>query len=277
MAISKEEFKLISGFLHEHSGILVGEGKEYLVENRLTVLLVQNGCENFRDLYDKLKKDTGPLRNKVIDAMTTNETLWFRDASFATAVTETVIPALIAKAATHPIRIWSAACSTGQEPYSIAMLLHEGVGNMGAKGPPMAKFKIVGTDISPSAIAIAKAARYSQLAISRGMKPEFLEKYFSKTGMVHEVKPEIRAMVEYKQFNLKDDFSQHGQFDFVMCRNVLIYFNEDLKKEIYQKIHRVLAKDGWMAIGASESPRGYTDAFEQVVVKGAALFRPKRT
>ncbi|HIJ83672.1 MAG: MCP methyltransferase, CheR-type [Magnetococcales bacterium] len=276
MAISKEEFQLIRKFLHDQSGILVNEGKEYLVENRLTVLLVQNGCENFFDLHEKLKKDAGPLRNKVIDAMTTNETLWFRDASFATAVTETVVPHLVAKAATQTVRIWSAACSTGQEPYSIAMLLHEAVEKMGAKAPGLAKFKILGTDISPSAIVIAKTARYSQLAISRGMKPDFLERYFTKNGMVHEVKPEIRSLVEYKQFNLKDDFSQHGQFDFVMCRNVLIYFSEELKKDIYQKIHRGLAKDGWMAIGASESPRGYTDAFEQVIVKGAALFRPKR-
>ncbi|MBF0348864.1 MAG: protein-glutamate O-methyltransferase CheR [Magnetococcales bacterium] len=276
MAISKEEFQLIRKFLHDHSGILVNEGKEYLIENRLTVLLVQNGCENFLELHEKLKKDTGPLRNKVIDAMTTNETLWFRDASFATAVSETVIPHLVAKAATQSVRIWSAACSTGQEPYSIAMLLSEALGKMGVKAPPMAKFKILGTDISPSAIMIAKTARYSQLAISRGMKPELLEKYFTKNGMVHEVKPEIRSLVEYKQFNLKDDFSQHGQFDFVMCRNVLIYFSEELKKEIYLKIHRGLVKDGWMAIGASESPRGYTDAFEQVIIKGAALFRPKR-
>ncbi|MBF0138709.1 MAG: protein-glutamate O-methyltransferase CheR [Magnetococcales bacterium] len=277
MAISKEEFQLIRQFLHDHSGILVNEGKEYLVENRLTVLLVQNGCENFTELYEKLKKDTGPLRNKVIDAMTTNETLWFRDASFATAVTETVIPYLLGKAMTQPqVRIWSAACSTGQEPYSIAMLLHEAMEKIGPKAPALSKFRILATDISPSAVTIAKTARYSQLAISRGMKPEFLEKYFSKNGMVYEVKPEIRGLVEFKQFNLKDDFTPHGVFDFVMCRNVLIYFSEDLKKAIYQKIHRGLAKDGWMAIGASESPRGYTDAFEQVLIKGAALFRPKR-
>ncbi|MBF0110267.1 MAG: protein-glutamate O-methyltransferase CheR [Magnetococcales bacterium] len=276
MAISKEEFQLIRKFLHDHSGILINEGKEYLVENRLTVLLVQNGCENFLELHEKLKKDAGPLRNKVIDAMTTNETLWFRDASFATAVSETVIPHLIAKAATQQVRIWSAACSTGQEPYSIAMLLSEALGKIGAKAPPLSKFKILGTDISPSAIVIARTARYSQLAISRGMKPELLERYFTKNGMVHEVKPEIRSLVEYKQFNLKDEFTSHGMFDFVMCRNVLIYFSEELKKEIYHKIHKGLVKDGWMAIGASESPRGYTDAFEQVIIKGAALFRPKK-
>ncbi|HAT49904.1 MAG: protein-glutamate O-methyltransferase CheR [Nitrospirae bacterium] len=275
MAISKEEFLLIRTFLHDHSGILIGDGKEYLVENRLTVLMVQNGCENFFDLHKKLQKDTGPLRNKVIDAMTTNETLWFRDASFAAVVSEAVLPQLVAKAATQTVRIWSAACSTGQEPYSIGILLHEEIKKLGAKGPPVSKFKILATDISPSAIMIAKTARYSQLAISRGMKPELLEKYFTKNGMVHEVKPEVRSLVEFKQFNLKDDFEQHGMFDFVMCRNVLIYFSEDLKRDIYRKIHRGLLKDGWLAIGASESPRGYTDVFEQVIIKGAALFRPK--
>lgn len=157
----------------------------------------------------------------------------------------------------------------------MAMLLNEGLEKMGGKAPAISRFKILGTDISPTAIIMAKTARYSQLAISRGMKPEFLEKYFTKSGMVYEVKPEIRSVVEYKQFNLKDDFGQHGQFDFVMCRNVLIYFSEELKREIYQKIHRGLVKGGWLAIGASESPRGYTDSFEQVIVKGAALFRPK--
>ncbi|MBF0187940.1 MAG: protein-glutamate O-methyltransferase CheR [Magnetococcales bacterium] len=276
MSISAEEFKCIRSFVHEHSGILVGDGKEYLVENRLTVLMVQNGCKDFIELHEKLKTDPGPLRAKVIDAMTTNETLWFRDASFFTALSDHIAPALLEKAKRQPkVRVWSAACSTGQEPYSVAMLLDHGRRRMGAGAPPLEKFEILATDISPSAIYMAQAARYSQLAISRGMRPAFLDRYFEKKGMAYEVRPEIRKLVTFKSFNLKESFTSHGSFDFILCRNVLIYFSDDLKRQIYSKLHGALQREGMLAIGASESPRGYTDAFDQVIMGGAAIFRPK--
>ncbi|MEO5367251.1 MAG: protein-glutamate O-methyltransferase CheR [Magnetococcus sp. WYHC-3] len=275
MAISKDEFDQLRKYIHDHSGIQIGEGKEYLVENRLTVLLVQNGCESFGDLYRKLLADSGPLRTKVIDAMTTNETLWFRDTSFFSALGDSIIPTLVQKGRTQPkIRIWSAACSTGQEPYSVAMLIRETCDQLGASAPPIGKFEILATDLSPSAIFMATNGRYSQLAISRGMRPNFLEKYFTKNGMAYEVKPEVRQMVTFKQFNLKDSFAAHGKFDFVLCRNVLIYFSDELKRDIYQKIHGGLNRDGLLAIGASESPRGYTERFKQVMVGSAALFQP---
>ncbi|MBF0453309.1 MAG: protein-glutamate O-methyltransferase CheR [Magnetococcales bacterium] len=277
MAISEKEFELIRRFLHDHSGILINTGKEYLVENRLTVLMVQSGCENFEQLHEKLVKDSGGgLRAKVIDAMTTNETLWFRDASFADALENHIVPLLIQKAQTKAkVRVWSAASSTGQEAYSLAMLLEYGLRKKGTSSLPLSKFAILGTDISPSAVFMAKSGRYSQLAISRGMKPGFLERYFTKNGMVQEISPEIKSLVEFKQFNLKDDFTPHGTFDFIMCRNVLIYFSDELKREIYGKIHKVLDSDGIMAIGASESPRGYTNDFEQIMMGGAAMFRRK--
>lgn len=274
MAITTEEFELIRHFINEHSGIQINPGKEYLIENRLTVLLVQNGCENFVQLHAKLQTDTGPLRTKVIDAMTTNETLWFRDDSFASALGDHVVPALVKKARTAPqVRIWSAACSTGQEPYSIAMLLLEELAKVDAP-PPAGKFSILATDLSPSAIVLASSGRYSQLAISRGMRPEFLERYFKKNGMVYEVVPEIRNLVKFQQFNLMSPFKEHGVFDFVLCRNVLIYFSDELKRQIYGKIHDSLQKDGLLAIGASESPRGYTNGFQQVMMGSAALYRP---
>ncbi|MEO5332341.1 MAG: protein-glutamate O-methyltransferase CheR [Magnetococcus sp. YQC-5] len=274
MAISQEEFDIIRGFILEHSGIQINPGKEYLIENRLTVIMVQNGCDTFFQLHDKLKADTGPLRTKVIDAITTNETLWFRDDSFAAALSDHVIPMLVKKARTQPsVRIWSAACSTGQEPYSIAMLLMDALSKTEAP-PPLEKFSILATDISPSAIVLASAGRYSQLAISRGMRPNFLERYFKKNGMVYEVIPEIRKLVKFQQFNLKDRFTEHGLFDFLLCRNVLIYFSDELKKQIYNKMHDSLVKDGILAIGASESPRGYTTTFGQVMMGTAALYRP---
>lgn len=276
MAITPEEFELIRKFIHEHSGILIGEGKEYLVENRLTTLLVQNGCETFRDLHQKLVADSGPLRNKVVDAMTTNETLWFRDDSFFTALSSTIIPWLIEKSSKQPlVRIWSAACSTGQEPYSLAMLIDDAMARMNLSGPTLAKFEILATDISPSALMIAQTARYSQLAISRGMRQNFLDRYFEKKGMAYELVPSLRQIVKFKQFNLKSSFREHGQFDMILIRNVLIYFSDELKKEIYAKLHGSLAADGLLTIGASESPRGYTTDFEQIMVGSSAMFRPK--
>lgn len=276
MAITPAEFDAIRKFVHEHSGILINEGKEYLVENRLTVLLVQNGCENFLQLSQKLQSDTGPLRTKVIDAMTTNETLWFRDDSFFSALSDHIIPLIMDKARGQSmVRIWSAACSTGQEPYSVAMLLEERRRMLGPSAPALNRFSILATDISPSALFIASAGRYSQLAISRGMKNDFLDKYFKKNGLAYELDPTIRNLVKFQQFNLKNVFAPFGTFDFIMCRNVLIYFSDELKKQIYGKLHDSLAKDGLLAIGASESPRGYTDAFEQVMLGGAAVFRPK--
>ncbi|GAB0056100.1 Chemotaxis protein methyltransferase 1 [Candidatus Magnetaquicoccaceae bacterium FCR-1] len=274
MAITQEEFDLIRHFINEHSGIQINPGKEYLIENRLTVLLVQNGCENFIQLHDKLKADTGPLRAKVIDAMTTNETLWFRDDSFASALSDHVVPMLVKKARTAAqIRIWSAACSTGQEPYSVAMLIHEELRKVDAP-PPISKFSILATDLSPSAIVLASSGRYSQLAISRGMRPDFLERYFKKNGMVFEVVPEVRNLVKFQQFNLMSSFKEHGMFDFLMCRNVLIYFSDELKRQIYGKMHDSLNKDGVLAIGASESPRGYTTSFQQVMMGSAAMYKP---
>ncbi|MBF0158401.1 MAG: protein-glutamate O-methyltransferase CheR [Magnetococcales bacterium] len=275
MAITKEEFNLIRQFVHEHSGILIGDGKEYLVENRLNVILVQSKCDNFFQLHEKLKKDGGPLCIEVIDAMTTNETLWFRDTSFFTSLSNFVIPALLEKALSKPkVRIWSAACSTGQEPYSVAMLLDQARGAMGKGAPPLDRFAILATDISPSVLSIARTGRYSQLAISRGMRAAFLERFFVHHGSSYEVAPAIRGIVTFRQFNLKESFGSLGLFDFILCRNVLIYFSNELKSEIYHKLHQSLEKDGMLSIGASESPRGYTTVFEQIMVDGAALYRP---
>ncbi|MBF0310239.1 MAG: protein-glutamate O-methyltransferase CheR [Magnetococcales bacterium] len=260
--------------IHDQSGILLGPGKEYLVENRLTVIMLQNGCDNFKQLHRKLVEDTGPLRAKVIDAMTTNETLWFRDSTFVSALTDFVVPNLLEKARKQgKVRIWSAACSTGQEPYSMAMLLEDGARRI-SNPPPPDRFEILATDISPSSIFIASSGRYSQLAISRGMREPFLERYFTKKGMVYEVNPEIRSRVTFKNFNLKDSFVPHGRFDFIMIRNVMIYFADDLKRELYTKLRQSLLPDGFLTIGASESPRGYTSDFEQVLVGGSALYRP---
>ena len=272
MSITREEFNLLREYIKEQSGIALDYGKEYLIESRLTFLMVQCGCLNFGELYRKLVKDNGNLRNKVIDAITTNETLWFRDDTFFNALADNVVPWLIERARSREVRIWSAACSTGQEPYSIAMLIENAVSKGGSGSPPFERFEILATDISPSAIFMAVSARYSHLAISRGMREDFLSRYFNKDGAVYELDKKIRSIVKFKQMNLKDSFMHLGKFDFILCRNVLIYFSDDFKRDIYSKVCMVLQPDGLLAIGASESLSHLTSHFEQSLAGESVLY-----
>ncbi len=272
MAITEKEFQLMKDYLREHSGITLGDGKEYLLESRLTTLMVQNGCETFTDLHKMLQAGTEPLRVKVIDAMTTNETLWFRDDSFFSVFEKEIVPRLIKRASMGKVRIWSAACSTGQEPYSIAMLIDHALGR--SPSVPNTRFEILATDLSPSAIFMATSARYSQLALSRGMRPDFKDRYFNENGLAYELDQKIRAMVTFKQFNLMDSFALLGKFDIILCRNVLIYFSDELKKSIYGKLSTSLLPDGMLALGSSESPRGITDALTSELLAKTAFYRP---
>ncbi|MBF0193610.1 MAG: protein-glutamate O-methyltransferase CheR [Magnetococcales bacterium] len=271
MAISKEEFNMISEILKEYSGIVVNPGKEYLIENRLNVLLAQNGCENYVQFYKKIKRDLA-LRSKFIDALTTNETLWFRDNSFFGGLTDVVIPQLLEHSKKQKVRIWSAASSTGQEPYSVAMLL-DYVGRKNNIKFDINRFSILGTDISPTALQTAKQARYSKMTLSRGMRDEFLPRYFIKQVTTYEITPNIRNIVTFKPFNLKEHFDSLGKFDLILCRNVLIYFSDDFKRQIFTKMRNTLSKNGYLAIGASESPRGLTTEFKQVRIGQSVMYQ----
>ena len=273
MSISKEEFDLFRVLINNKCGIALDESKDYLVENRLNVLMIQSGCETFKEFYKKVVADE-MLAAKVVDAIVTNETLWFRDEPFFNALHDKVIPWLAEKAKTSRVRIWSVACSTGQEPYSVAMLIDEAcvaMNNKGAKG----NIQIIASDISPSAIFMAVSGRYTKLAISRGMREEYLDKYFNYDGRVYELDETIRSMVSFKQINLLDDFQGMGSFDLVMCRNILIYFSDDLKSELYGKLHNSLFNGGLLAIGGSEASKAYSDDFDQVLIDRAMFYTPK--
>ena len=274
MAVSREEFDLFRNYIKEKSGITLNYGKEYLIESRLSVLLAQNGCDTFKELYHKVSLNGNDLGKKVIDAMTTNETLWFRDATFYAALESKVIPWLIEKGKSRTVRIWSAASSTGQEAYSMAMLIDSALKKKGAGAPPLNNFQIIGTDISPSAIFMAVSGRYSQLAISRGMRPDLLSRYFEKDGMVYTINEAIRKIVTFKQFNLKDTFLSLGKFDLILCRYVLIYFSDELKSDILSKFHKVLQKDSFMAIGATESIRGCSNDFDTLTIGRGTFYCP---
>ncbi|MBF0381193.1 MAG: protein-glutamate O-methyltransferase CheR [Magnetococcales bacterium] len=275
MAITANEFQLISAFVKEHSGICLTAGKEYLLESRLGGLMRRNGCETFLELHKKLQQGVGNLRSEVIDSLTTNETLWFRDNSFFSAMADSIIPMLLEKARTKSrINIWSMASSTGQEAYSVAMLI-DNIARIKGASAQVGKFKIFASDISPSAIAMASKGQYSQLAITRGMRKEFLTKYFVEKDNTYQIDAKIMRMVDFKQFNLKDSYFRLGKFDLILCRNVLIYFSDDMIRNIYSNIHSVLEKDGHLAIGSTESPRSHTTQFDQILMNGAAFFKPK--
>lgn len=253
VTITANEFDQLREFIETKCGISLEKGKAYLVESRLTQLLLELGFENYGDLL-KAAKASGGVVDKIVDAMTTNETYWFRDNSPYVALTEVLFPhynELLTTGEKKKIRIWSSACSTGQEPYSIAMLIHE-FARKHNKPSFINKFEILATDISPSALMLAKNGRYNGISMSRGIEPEMKERYFNEKGTVAIIKPEIKSMVTLKRFNLQESFTKHGNFDLIFMRNVAIYFSRPFKKELYKKVADHLEPGGHFFLGSSE-------------------------
>lgn len=278
IAINHEEFILLREYIQQECGIVVGDEKVYLIESRLARLVVETGCSSFKEFYLKAKSDvTKKLRDKIVDAMTTNETLWFRDMKPWTIIKDVLIPKFfddLKNGRKQKITIWSAACSTGQEPYSLAMLLDEAIRRDGRVNK--SQFSILGTDISPSALYMAISGRYNTIAMSRGMLPGYKEKYFNDADGVSEIKPEIKQMVVYKQFNLQHDFTKIPNCDLIFCRNVAIYFSPEFKKELFKKIHSKLFVDGYFFIGSTESLIGYSTDYEQLEYQRGVYYKPKK-
>lgn len=277
MPISQKEFDLLRTYIKEQCGIAVGDEKSYLVESRLARLVAESGCTDFEQFYLKAKSDpTGSLRDKIVDAMTTNETLWFRDKTPWTMMEEHLLPALLEQLKSgkkNKIRIWSAACSTGQEPYSIAMLLDQLIKTPKWAGLSHNNFEITATDISPSALFLAISGRYNRIAMSRGLPEKFAKLYFQTMGPVSVITPDIKKRVTFKKYNLQTPFTQLGRFDFVLLRNVAIYFSETLKKDIFRKISNQLNPSGFFMLGASESLIGYSTDFDTKEYKRAIFYQ----
>ncbi len=262
--ISPAEIKLLSDYIHKASGISLDPSKGYLLEARIGPLLEELGCADFSALHRKAKADfAGGLERKIIDAISTNETLFFRDASPFQALQHKILPDLIdARSAKSPgftptaIRIWSAACSTGQEVYSIAITLKELL-------PDLRKYriKLLGTDISGAALARASSGAYNQFEIERGLVKNKLERYFRLVGNQWKIKDEIRAMTSFRKFNLMTPFAGLGKFDIVFCRNVAIYFPPEDRNKRVEKIADILEPDGCLVIGSTESLTGVTTRF----------------
>lgn len=261
--VSSEDFRRLRDYIEEHCGIALGEEKAYLIETRLTKLMVENGCDDFGQFYNVIKRaGNGPLRDKIVDAMTTNETLWFRDGHPYDILREKLLPDLVAEMRAgkrNKIRIWSAASSTGQEPYSLAITVREFCRTNSSLRPE--QVEIQGTDISPSALFIAMGGRYDPIAMRRGMTPEIEQRYFKQDGRVSLIDDSVKKMVTFKKFNLQDSPVGMGHFDIVFLRYVAIYFSDDLKRKVFNNLAQVLRPKGFLFLGGVESLRGYSDAF----------------
>jgi len=263
ISITPPEYMLMKKYIEEQCGIHFEDGKEYLIETRLSDLVIETGCNSFQEFHLKAKTDTtGKLRDRIVDAMTTNETLWFRDASLWEYFKETGVPELLDLAEKKGrVRIWSAASSTGQEPYSLLMLLDE---QSKARGNPalLDRIEILATDISSSALFIAISARYDSFSINRGLPADKKEKYFTRDGNVWVFDQELKKRVKFKKFNLQEDFAPLGLFDLILCRYVTIYFSDAFKREVFSKMAGALNPSGILILGATETLRGYSEDFE---------------
>jgi chemotaxis protein methyltransferase CheR len=250
------DYEFLRKLLKERSGLDLSADKQYLVESRLIPLARRAGLPGIDELVAKIKAGSA-LTTEVVEAMTTNETFFFRDKIPFDHLRDTILPALVqARASRRSLRIWCAASSTGQEPYSIAMCVKEFAGLAGWR------VEIVATDLSQEVLEKSKAGIYSQFEVQRGLPIQMLLKYFTQTGELWQLKPDIRAMVQHRQFNLLQDFSHLGTFDVIFCRNVLIYFDQDTKAAIFDRLARMLEADGVLLLGAAESVVGISDAFK---------------
>ena len=263
--LSANELGLWSRYIHSICGVQLDSSKGYLIETRLGPFLRETGSSSFSELYNKIAADhTNGLKRKIIDAITTGETSFFRDTSPFEMLQYKIIPDLIdrrKKTAGNggliPIRIWSAACSTGQEVYTTVIALKEVLGDLNRYD-----IRILGTDISDKAIAQASYAKYTKLEIDRGMKPDKVAKYFIPEGQMWKVRDELRALATFKTMNLLNPFPFPNKFDIIFCRNVAIYFTEQDKTRLFKSISRVMAPDGCLIIGSTEFITGICPELE---------------
>lgn len=259
--MKSEDFELISGLLKERSGLILPPDKVYLLESRLTPIAHKRGLETLDDLVNEIRINRAEdLLVDVTEAMTTNESFFFRDNKPFDLFKDYVLPQLLeSRSDRKKIRIWCAAASTGQEPYSLAIILKE----MEAKLAGW-NIEIIGTDISQKVLDKAKVGLFSQFEVQRGLPIQMLIKYFNQVGELWQISEEIRSMVSYRKFNLLEPFTLLGSFDVIFCRNVLIYFDQSTKTEVLERMRKLLPEDGTLLLGAAETVLGITDKFKPV-------------
>ena len=256
--IAANEYDIFRRYLEDACGIVLGENKHYLVTSRLKRVTEEFSFPSLSEMMSTLVKGNDRhLREKVIDAMTTNETMWFRDVYPFQILKNELLPELAANKS--PIRIWSAASSTGQEAFSISMTISEF--QLSNPGKLTSNIEIVGTDISQTVVNKAKLGLYDELSVVRGLSPERRDKFFTIKGDEWGVNPDIMRRTRFTELNLLNNYSLLGKFDIIFCRNVLIYFSSEMKKDILERMAQILKPGGTLILGGSESPTGYTKAF----------------
>jgi chemotaxis protein methyltransferase CheR len=254
-------FTALAGLLKDRSGLVLPEGKGYLVDSRLMPIVRRRGLQDLDDLVAKLLTDKNGLVKEVTDAMTTNESLFFRDMRPFDLFRNEILPEkLKSRATTRRLRIWCAACSTGQEPYSLAMILREEAVKLQGW-----TIDILGTDLSSEVIERAREGVYSQFEVQRGLPIQFLVKYFTQIGDTSwRINDTLRSMVKFREYNLLDNLASLGSFDIVFCRNVLIYFDAETKRQVLDSISRLLPPDGVLYLGGAETVIGVNDRFKPI-------------
>lgn len=259
--MTPEDFNLLSSLLKLRSGLDLSEDKVYLLESRLTPIARRRGLSSLEELIEEIRiRKPEPLILEVTEAMTTNESFFFRDDKPFTTFREKLLPRLIeSRSAKKSLRIWCAAASSGQEPYSLCMILKEFERQLAGW-----RIDILGTDISPGILERAKQGLYSQFEVQRGLPVQLLVKYFKQEGEQWRIDQSIRDMVNYRELNLLEDFKSLGQFDAIYCRNVLIYFDRATKANVLDRMEPMLPDDGVVVLGAAETVVGITDKFQSV-------------
>jgi chemotaxis protein methyltransferase CheR len=267
--VTPPDYEYLRKLLKDQSGLDLSADKHYLIDSRLLPLSRKCGLPGISDLVHIMKAGSASIAARVVEAMTTNETFFFRDKAPFDHFRLSIMPELLwARASRRSVRIWCAAGSTGQEPYSLAMCLKEMGGAIAGW-----RIEILATDLSQEVIEKSKAGLYSQVEVQRGLPIQLLVKYFKQVGEFWQVNPDIRAMIQHRQLNLLHDFFQLGVFDLIFCRNVLIYFDQDTKISILNRLARVTEPDGYLALGGAESVIGLTEAFTPFPER-RGFFRP---
>jgi chemotaxis protein methyltransferase CheR len=268
MTLTQAEFTYVATMVRKEASIVLAPGKEYLVEARLIPVARAVGAPNVNEFLADLQRRPNPAnQRRVIDALTTNETSWFRDREPFAALTAVVLPELLkSRASTRRIRIWSAASSSGQEAYSLAMTLQEAL-------PPGWSYEIMGTDISTEMVKRAETAEYSQVEVNRGLPASQLVQYFERAGAHWRITPQLRRNVSFRLMNLTAPLPAMQPFDVVFLRNVLIYFDVATKRTVLQNAAKLLRPDSWLFLGAAETTIGIDDNYERVAAGRTSAYR----
>jgi chemotaxis protein methyltransferase CheR len=267
-AMRPDTYQFLCDYIHRESGILLGEDKHYLIEARLLPLVHQSHLESLDALCEALRDGVSPpLRKRVVEAMATHETLFFRDAAPFEALRTSILPKLMEeRKLTRKLTFWSAAASSGQEAYSLAMLLLE-------MGLSSWNIQILGTDISEPILARASQGRYMQIEVNRGLPAPYLVKYFERHGLEWQIKDQVRQMVTFEQFDLRASMKSKGPFDVIFCRNVLIYFDVETKKKILSELRGALVPGGLLLLGGAETTLNLDECFTRATHGRAVVYQ----